>query len=269
MVDWVLEHLKEDLSVKSPAYEPTPEDEALGDDHVAAKYWESYKRANPILIANLVRESTRHTTTHDTRRHTTTHDDTRRHTTTHDDTRRHTTHSATFSLGHARLRSVDMVVVIVDVQFTGLLKTAISCTGCGHRTVSVSVANGLVLPTSLDKKRSIVVTFVPDNPSATNKPTKHSVRYPLAPSFLKNVSDSVAHEFLPFFVLCLGWWAPTSVFKTSYGQDLKVGLIERLGKPLRPDQLIVTEVYGGRIAQIIGSHAVRVVRVSCALSVSP
>lgn len=154
MVDWVLEHLKEDLSVKSPAYEPTPEDEALGDDHVAAKYWESYKRANPILIANL---------------------------------------------------------------FTGLLKTAISCTGCGHRTVSVSVANGLVLPTSLDKKRSIVVTFVPDNPSATNKPTKHSV----------------------------------SVFKTSYGQDLKVGLIERLGKPLRPDQLIVTEVYGGRIAQII------------------
>jgi hypothetical protein len=240
MVDWVLEHLKEDLSVKSPAYEPTPEDEALGDDHVAAKYWESYKRANPILIANLVRESTRHTT-----------------------------HSATFSLGHARLRSVDMVVVIVDVQFTGLLKTAISCTGCGHRTVSVSVANGLVLPTSLDKKRSIVVTFVPDNPSATNKPTKHSVRYPLAPSFLKNVSDSVAHEFLPFFVLCLGWWAPTSVFKTSYGQDLKVGLIERLGKPLRPDQLIVTEVYGGRIAQIIGSHAVRVVRVSCALSVSP
>jgi hypothetical protein len=61
-------------------------------------------------------------------------------------------------------------------QFTGLLKTAISCTGCGHRTVSVSVANGLVLPTSLDKKRSIVVTFVPDNASAVNKPTKHSVR---------------------------------------------------------------------------------------------
>ncbi len=175
MVDWVLEHLKEDLSVKSPAYEPTPEDEALGDDHVAAKYWESYKRANPVLIANLVRASTTHTHTH----------------------------SATFSLGHARLRSVDMVVVIVDVQFTGLLKTAISCTGCGHRTVSVSVANGLVLPTSLDKKRSIVVTFVPDNASATNKPTKHSIRYPLAPSFLKNVSGGVAHAFLPFFVLCL------------------------------------------------------------------
>jgi hypothetical protein len=151
---WVLEHLMEDFNVKSPAYEPTPEDEALGDDHVAAKYWESYKRLNPTLLANL---------------------------------------------------------------FTGLLKTAISCTGCGHRTVSVSVSNGLVLPTSLDKKRSIVVSFVPDNASATNKPTKHSV----------------------------------SVFKTSYGLDLKLGLIERLDKPLRPDQLIVAEVYGGRIAQII------------------
>jgi hypothetical protein len=45
------------------------------------------------------------------------------------------------------------------------------------------------------------------------------------------------------------------VFKTSYGQDLKLGLIERLGKPLRPDQLIVAEVYGGRIAQIIGTEA--------------
>jgi hypothetical protein len=60
-VDWVLEHLKEDLSVKRPAYEPTPEDEALGDDHVAAKFWESYKRANPVLIANLVRASTTYT----------------------------------------------------------------------------------------------------------------------------------------------------------------------------------------------------------------
>jgi hypothetical protein len=57
-MDWVLEHLKEDLSVKSPSYEPTPEDEALGDDHVAAKYWESYKRANPTLLANLVTSAT-------------------------------------------------------------------------------------------------------------------------------------------------------------------------------------------------------------------
>ncbi len=62
-------------------------------------------------------------------------------------------------------------------------------------------------------------------------------------------------------------FAPTSVFKTSYGQDLKLGLIERLGKPLRPDQLIVTEIYGGRIAQIIGSHAVRVSCV-CAVGLS-
>jgi len=44
------------------------------------------------------------------------------------------------------------------------------------------------------------------------------------------------------------------VFKTSCGEDLKMALTELLGKPLRTqEQLVIIEVYGGRISRIIGS----------------
>lgn len=153
-MDWLIEHLKEDFDIKSPAFEPSPEDEALGDEHVAAKYWDSYKKTNPSLFATLVR----------------------------------------LTLAPSMIKALGLLFLRPStIQFTGLLKTAITCSGCNHRAVSVSVTNGLTLPTCLDKKRSIVVTFVPDSVSGAVKPTKHTVRYARSSRFGKAQKRDLSH----------------------------------------------------------------------------